>query len=65
MQNCWYHDENNKAWYFLDDDCKMVRGSKDKILWLWIDSGCYAFREDGKMYCDCETPDGWKVYENG
>ena len=65
LQDAWYHDENNNTWYYLDDDCKMVRGSNEKPLWLWIDGKCYAFGEDGKMYCDCETPDGWKVYDNG
>ena len=45
LQNAWYHDEGNKAWYYLDSDCKMVRGIKDKPLWRWIDSECYAFDE--------------------
>lgn len=34
-------------------------------LWKWIDSACYAFNEHGEMYCNCVTPDGWKVYESG
>lgn len=65
LQDSWYYDENDKAWYYLDDECKMVRGSKDKPLRKCIDSGCYAFDENGKMYCDCVTPDGWKVDESG
>ncbi|AYK27057.1 N-acetylmuramoyl-L-alanine amidase [Clostridium beijerinckii NRRL B-598] len=65
LQNAWYYNENDNSWYYLNDECKMVRGSKDKILWLWIDSACYAFGEDGKMYCDCVTPDGWKVDGSG
>lgn len=64
-QNCWYHDENNKAWYYLDDNCKMLRGSKEKPLWKWINGKCYAFAEDGKMYCDCVSLDGYVVDENG
>lgn len=53
------------AWYYLNNDCKMVRGSMDKVLWLLIDSRCYAFGEDGKMYCKCITPDGWSVDDDG
>ncbi|EHI98158.1 LOW QUALITY PROTEIN: hypothetical protein CDLVIII_1465 [Clostridium sp. DL-VIII] len=65
FQNRWYHDEKNNAWYYLDENCKMVRGSKEKPLWKWIYSGCYAFDESGKMYCDCVTPDGYSVNEEG
>lgn len=65
LQDSWYYDENEKAWYYLDDECKMVRGSKDKLLRKCIDSVCYAFDEHGKMYCDCVTPDGFKVDGNG
>ena len=32
LQNAWYYDENYKVWYYLDESCKMVRGSKDKPL---------------------------------
>ena len=65
LQEAWYYDECYKEWYYLDDECKMVRGSKDKVLWLWIDGGCYAFDEGGRMYCDCVTSDGWKVNKEG
>lgn len=65
LQDSWYYDESDKAWYYLDSDCRMVRGSKDKPLWKWIDSGCYAFDENGKMYCDCVTPDRYSVDDNG
>lgn len=65
LQSAWYYDDNYKAWYYLNESCKMVRGSKDRVLWKWIDSGCYAFDEYGKMYCDCVTSDGWKVNEHG
>lgn len=43
----------------------MLRGTKDKPFWKWIDSSCYAFGEGGRMYCDCVTPDGWNVDESG
>jgi N-acetylmuramoyl-L-alanine amidase len=65
LQDCWYHDENNNAWYYLDENYKMVRGSKDKVLWKWIDGGCYAFDEAGKMYCNCVIPDNYLVDESG
>lgn len=65
LQNAWYYDESDKAWYYLDENCKMVRGSKDTPLWKWIDGGCYAFDEYGKMYCNCITPDGYRVDKNG
>ena len=65
LQDSWYYDEKNNVWYYLDENCKMVRGSKDKPLWLCIDGECYAFNEYGQMYCDCVTPDGWRINENG
>lgn len=65
LKNAWYYNENDNSWYYLNDECKMVRGSKDKVLWLWIDSGCYAFNECGRMYCNCVTPDGFIVDING
>ena len=65
LQDAWYYDQGDKAWYYLDSDCKMVKSSKDKPLWKWIEGGCYAFDEHGKMYCDCVTPDGWNVDVNG
>lgn len=65
LQDAWYYDEGDKDWYYLDSDCKMIKGSREKPLWKCIDSGCYAFREDGKMYCDCVTSDGYVVDESG
>jgi N-acetylmuramoyl-L-alanine amidase len=32
LQDAWYYDESEKLWYYLDENCKMVRGSKDKPL---------------------------------
>ena len=32
LKNTWYFDECEKAWYYLGDDCKMVRESKRKSL---------------------------------
>ena len=65
LQDAWYFDESDKTWYYLDENCKMVRGSKEKPLWKWIDSDCYAFDESGRMYCNCFTPDDYAVDELG
>ena len=65
LQSAWYYDDNYKAWYYLNDDCKMVRGRNGTVLWLWIDGDCYAFGKDGRMYSNCVTPDGWQVDESG
>jgi N-acetylmuramoyl-L-alanine amidase len=32
LQSSWYYDEHYKAWFYLDENCKMVRGSKEKVL---------------------------------
>ncbi len=65
LQNAWYYDEGYKDWYYLDENCKMVRGSKDKPLWKWINGKCYAFDEAGKMCCNCVTPDNYRVDGSG
>lgn len=56
LENAWYYDENNKFWYYLDSQCKMVKGTKNKPKWVWIDSQCYCFNEFGQMYCNSITP---------
>ena len=30
LQDAWYYDESDKAWYYFGSDCKMLRGTKDK-----------------------------------
>lgn len=65
LQDAWYYDQGDRHWYYLDSSCKMIRGSEDKPLWLWIDNACYAFDEHGKMYCDCITQDGYVVDGSG
>lgn len=61
----WYFDENEKSWYYLDRNCRRVTGNKEKPVWLWIDGFCYGFNEEGKMYYDCITPDGFEVDKSG
>jgi N-acetylmuramoyl-L-alanine amidase len=65
LEDAWFYDSSDGYWYYLDESCKMVRGSKDKPLWLWIDDSCYCFNEHGQMYCDCVTPDGYRINEVG
>lgn len=65
LQDAWYYDEGDKEWYYLNDQCKMVRGSNHMPLWKWIDSDCYAFNEYGQMYCNCVINDGYKVDKTG
>jgi N-acetylmuramoyl-L-alanine amidase len=43
----------------------MVRGTKDKPFWKWIDGKCYAFDEEVKIYCNCVTAEGWYVDRSG
>lgn len=52
LENTWYNDKNDKFWYYLDSQCKMVRGTKNKPKWVWIDSKYYCFNEFGQMYCN-------------
>ena len=65
LEEAWYYDNSDGFWYYLDESCKMVRGTKGKPLWVWIDSSCYCFDEHGRMYCNCITPDGWCVNGSG
>nr|WP_312290846.1 N-acetylmuramoyl-L-alanine amidase [Clostridium chromiireducens] len=65
LQNSWHYDNSDGYWYYLNEICKMVKGTKNKHLWLQIDDDFYAFDERGAMYCNCITPDGHKVDESG
>ncbi|AWK52502.1 N-acetylmuramoyl-L-alanine amidase [Clostridium beijerinckii] len=65
LEEAWHYDSSDGNWYYLDESCKMVRGTEKKPLWLWIDGDCYCFNEHGVMYCDCVTPDGFKVNGGG
>ena len=57
----WIYDED--AWYYLEDH-KLATGWKEILsedgteYWFYFD-------ENGKMYADCETPDGYYVNEDG
>ena len=63
MRYGWYQDELS-AWYFLNT---VHDGSFGKALtgWIWVDGYCYCFDENGKMYANCQTPDGYFVDSDG
>lgn len=57
----WIQD--NEIWYYLED-FKCITGWKE----IQADDGnsyWFCFDDDGKLYADCETPDGYFVNEDG
>lgn len=66
IQNDWYYDRVSGNWFYLDNNCKMVRArTDDKPEWKWVDGSCYAFNTDGVMYTSCITPDGYTITDTG
>lgn len=65
LESTWYNDATNGHKYYLDANCMRVIGEKDKPLWLLINGSYYGFNEEGQLYVNCTTPDGYKVNENG
>ncbi len=57
-ESVWLLDQGK--WYYLKSSCKMAKNE-----WLWIDGECYCFNENGALYVDCTTPDGYNVDETG
>lgn len=56
----WVSDGEGIRYYFDESECYMVTG------WREIDGSWYYFDlEDGHLYQDTTTPDGYKVDENG
>lgn len=56
--NQW--EEYKDKWYYLRADCSMAKSQ-----WLWINDECYCFDQNGVLYIDCVTPDGYKVDKDG
>ena len=62
----WVKGESKNAWWF-----DFGNGDYFKSSWQWIDSNqdgiaeCYCFDENGWMYENTITPDGYTVNENG
>lgn len=63
MRTGWFL--KNEKWYFLNPlhDGFFGRATTDQ--WLWIDGYCYRFDENGVMFTDCTTPDGYTVNREG
>lgn len=62
MDYGWYYD--GTYWYFLNTVHNGRFGAK-MTGWQWIDGYCYLFAQDGKMYVDTQTPDGYLVNKDG
>lgn len=56
--NTWLEDKG--YWFYLQDNCVMARNE-----WLWIDGECYYFGDQGGIYVNSLTPDGYRVDEYG
>ena len=65
LQNTWYTDSANGHKYYLDSNCMRVNGEKDKPKWININGSYYGFNEEGQLYVNCKTPDGYEVDKNG
>lgn len=65
LKSTWYADSSDGHTYYLDSNCMMVKGDKNKPLWLNINGAYYGFNEKGQLYVSCETPDGYMVNKNG
>ena len=58
IQSSWLKDGG--YWYYLKDNCKMARNE-----WVTIDGKSYYLGDQGGMYANSYTPDGYWVNENG
>ncbi|MDF2881558.1 MAG: cell wall binding repeat domain protein [Clostridiaceae bacterium] len=57
MATGWIQD--NAKWYYLDSTGRILTG------WQKIDNKDYCFANDGSLYANCTTPDGYEVDSNG
>lgn len=65
FDSCGYRREktwikDNGYWYWLKEDGSMARNE-----WAWIKDRCYYFGDQGGMYSNCITPDGYWVDSTG
>ena len=58
MANQWSKWQDK--WYYLRDNCMMAKSQ-----WLYINDEWYCFDQNGALYVNCTTPDGYKVDEDG
>lgn len=52
--------KDGTGWWYQNQD-----GSYLKSKWYWIDGASYLFNDDGYIYTDTTTPDGYQVDANG
>lgn len=57
-QSTWFLDKG--YWYYLKDNCKMATNE-----WVKVDGKYYYFGDQGGMYVNTTTPDGYVVDSNG
>jgi N-acetylmuramoyl-L-alanine amidase len=65
LQGTWYTNPTTGNKYYLDENCMRAKGEKNKPLWFSINGEYYGFNEEGQLYVNCITPDGYKVNEKG
>lgn len=63
MQFGW--KQVNGVWYFLNTMHDGTFGARLFSGWYWIDGYCYLFQEDGSLYVNTTTPDGFSVNADG
>lgn len=63
MRTGWFLKDGK--WYFLNTAHDGFYGRVITGKWQWIDGYCYLFDENGMMYADCVTPDGYTVNADG
>lgn len=62
---------NSSRWWYDLGDGNYYAGSQAGPSWQWLDGNqdgvaeCYAFDEEGWMYADTRTPDGYQVNRDG
>lgn len=54
----WVEDDN--GWWYQNNDGTYLKGG-----WYWINGSSYSFKDNGYIYQDTTTPDGYKVDSNG
>ncbi|MCD8082828.1 MAG: NAD(P)H-dependent oxidoreductase [Clostridiales bacterium] len=63
--------ENTEGWKYELDDGQYYSASSETPAWQWLDGNgdgvaeCYAFDQDGWMYQETTTPDGYDVNADG
>lgn len=54
----WKQDD--KGWWYENTDGSYLKGG-----WYWVDGNNYLFDNNGYIYLNTTTPDGYKANESG